>query len=130
MGDRIRVLRSGKATPGGPMSTSSGTVYLVPVQPDGWIEMEPWVDYVGPDGRGLGVYFPGSPQLTTYRYQGQPGPKGGGCSYFAPVRTMQIKPGFVHDYTIHLTIGTADEMRARFGALRKEAPAGKAPAKP
>ena len=51
MGDRIRVLRSGKATPGGPLSASSGTVYLVPIQPDGWIEMEPWVDYVGPDGR-------------------------------------------------------------------------------
>jgi hypothetical protein len=50
---------------------------------------------------------------------------GGGCSYFAPVRTMQIKPGFVHDYTIHLTIGTAEEMRQRFGDLRKAAAAPK-----
>ena len=32
---------------------------------------------------------------------------------------MRIKPGFVHDYTIHLTIGTAEEMRARFKAIRE-----------
>lgn len=49
--ERIRVLRSGKTTPGGPLSASSGKVYLVPVQPDGWVEMEPWVDYIGLDGR-------------------------------------------------------------------------------
>lgn len=84
---------------------------------------EEWAGYVGPDGRGLGVHFPGSTHLTTYRFQGEPGPKGGGCSYFAPVQTMQIKPGFVHDYTIHLTIGTAEEMRARFEAARKQAAA-------
>jgi len=89
---------------------------------------EEWAGYVGPDGRGLGVHFPGSTHLTTYRFQGEPGPKGGGCSYFAPVRTMQIKPGFVHDYTIHLTIGSAAEMRERFGARRSTA--AKAPSKP
>lgn len=82
---------------------------------------EEWAGYVGPDGRGLGVHFPGSTHLTTYRFQGEPGPKGGGCSYFAPVRTMQIKPGFVHDYTVHLTIGSPGEMRERFGALRQAA---------
>ncbi|BCX47758.1 hypothetical protein HAHE_16660 [Haloferula helveola] len=80
---------------------------------------EEWAAWVGPDGRGIGVYFPGNPQLTTYRHPGKTGPKGGGCSYFAPVRTMQIKPGFEHDYTIHLTIGTAAEIRQRFGELRK-----------
>lgn len=51
MGERIRVLRCGKTNPGGPLSASSGKVYLVPVEPGGWVEMEPWVDYVGPDGR-------------------------------------------------------------------------------
>jgi hypothetical protein len=27
-------------------------------------------------------------------------------------------PGFTHDYTIHLTIGTAGEIRHRFAGLR------------
>ena len=80
---------------------------------------EEWAGYVGPDGRGLGVHFPGSPELTTYRYPGAGGPEGAGCSYFAPVRTMRIEPGFVHDYSIHLTIGTAAEMRARFKAIHE-----------
>jgi hypothetical protein len=82
---------------------------------------EEWAGYVAADGRGLGVYFPGSKELTCYRYAGPDGPKGAGCSYFAPVRTMEINPGFVHDYTIHLTIGTAQEMRERFALLRKAA---------
>ena len=67
---------------------------------------------------------PARTHLTSYRYpRPNPARRVGGCSYFAPVRTMQIKPGFVHDYTIHLTIGTAEEMRARFEAARKEAAA-------
>jgi hypothetical protein len=93
---------------------------------EGRVATEEWAGYVGADGRGLGVFFPGSPNLTTYRHPGQPGPKGGGCSYFAPVQTLRIKPGFVHDYTVHLTIGSAEEMRERFGAIRKStAPAAK-----
>ena len=81
---------------------------------------EEWAAYTGPDGRGVGVYFPGSRELTCYRYAGEDGPKCAGCSYFAPVRTMQIKPGFVHDYTIHLSIGTAKELRERFAEIRKK----------
>lgn len=79
---------------------------------------EEWAGFVGQDGRGLGVYFPGSTKITCYRYSGVSGPKGGGCSYFSPIQTLAIKPGFVHDYTIHLTIGTAEEMRSRFAAAR------------
>jgi hypothetical protein len=80
---------------------------------------EEWAGFIGSDGRGLGVHFPGSTKLTCYRFNGPEGPKGSGCSYFAPVQTMQIKPGFVHDYSIHLTIGTPEEMRGRFAAIRK-----------
>ncbi len=75
---------------------------------------EHWAGFVGPDGRGVGVLFPGTEKITTYRHPGPAGPKGGGCSYFAPIRTMSITPGLVFDYNIYLTIGTADEMRARF----------------
>jgi hypothetical protein len=83
---------------------------------------EEWAAFTGPDGRGLAVYFPGTRQITCYRHPGEAGPKGGGCSYFAPIQTLAITPGFVHDYQIYLTIGTAEEMRARFDAIRKSKP--------
>jgi hypothetical protein len=75
---------------------------------------EHWAGFVGADGRGVGVLFPGTDKITTYRHPGKPGPKGGGCSYFAPIRKMTITPGLVFEYEICLTIGTAAEMRARF----------------
>jgi hypothetical protein len=79
---------------------------------------EQWAAYVGPDGHGLGVYFPGSTQITCYRHPGPAGPKGGGCSYFAPIRTMAVTPGFRFEYRVFLTSGTAEEIRTRFGRLR------------
>lgn len=75
---------------------------------------ENWAGFVGADGRGVGVSFPGTDRITTYRHPGPSGPKGGGCSYFAPIRTMAIQPGTDFRYEIALTIGTAGEMRARF----------------
>jgi hypothetical protein len=79
---------------------------------------EEWAGFVGPDGRGVGVYFPGTKQITTYKHPGPTGPTGGGCSYFAPIRTMAITPGLVFEYEVFLTIGTAGEMRGRFGGIR------------
>jgi len=81
---------------------------------------EQWAAFIGPDGRGLGVHFPGTTDITCYRYEGAPGPKGIGCSYFAPIRTMAITPGFRHDYSIHLKIGTARQIREAFAKLRPE----------
>ncbi|MES2658791.1 MAG: hypothetical protein V4689_09235 [Verrucomicrobiota bacterium] len=81
---------------------------------------ESWAGYIGADGRGLGVHFPGTKKVTCYRYEGPDGPAASGCSYFAPIQTLAIAPGFTHDYTIHLTIGTPEEMRARFGVIRKD----------
>ncbi len=81
---------------------------------------EEWAGFVGQDGRGLGVYFPGTGRITCYRHPGPPGPEGGGCSYFAPIQTLAITPGFRHDYKIHLTIGTAEDMRGRFDVIRKK----------
>lgn len=80
---------------------------------------EHWAGFVGEDGRGVGVLFPGTEKVTTYRHPGPAGPKGGGCSYFAPIRTMSITPGFVFDYSVYLTIGTAEEMRSRFMPIAK-----------
>ncbi|MCU0795630.1 MAG: hypothetical protein MUF31_06805 [Akkermansiaceae bacterium] len=86
---------------------------------------ENWAGFVGPDGRGVGVFFPGTDRITTYRHPGPPGPKGGGCSYFAPIRTMAIEPGTDFSYQIHLTIGSAEEMRARFAKVREADEAAK-----
>lgn len=89
---------------------------------------ENWAGFIGPDGRGVGVLFPGTDRITTYRHPGPPGPTGGGCSYFAPIRTMSITPGLVFEYDIYLTIGSAEEMRSRFMPLALKQPAE--PAKP
>lgn len=52
----------------------------------------------------------------TYRHQGNgtAGPDGSACSYVAPVRKIQLKMGAVADYEFYLTIGTLNEIRARF----------------
>ncbi len=75
---------------------------------------ENWAAYVGGDDRGVGVSFPGTDEITSYRFKGQPGPRGGGCSYFAPIRTIAIGPGFVMDYKIRLMIGSVEEIRKEF----------------
>lgn len=80
---------------------------------------EHWAGFVGADGRGVGVLFPGTDKITTYRHPGKSGPTGGGCSYFAPIRTMAITPGFTFEYHVYLTIGSAEEMRARFMPIAK-----------
>lgn len=82
---------------------------------------ENWAAYLDDKGWGLGVYFPGTTELTTYRYKGdgKGGPKGSACSYFAPIRTLSITPGFDFAYDVYLTVGTADEIRERFNALRR-----------
>ncbi|MCW1914012.1 hypothetical protein OJ996_10530 [Luteolibacter sp. GHJ8] len=80
---------------------------------------EEWAAYIGPDGRGLGVFFPGTKDITCYRYQGAAGPAGIGCSYFAPIQTLAVVPGFEHDYRIHLKIGTVAEIRESFKKLRR-----------
>ena len=71
----------------------------------------------------------GTDRITTYRHPGPAGPKGGGCSYFAPIRTMAITPGLVFVYHAYMTFGTAEEMRARFRpiALKHLAEAAKKP---
>jgi hypothetical protein len=97
---------------------------LTTVQP-GWPNEyrsapENWAAFVGVDGRGVGVLFPGTDRITTYRFNGPDGPEGGGCSYFAPIRTMAITPGLVFEYVVHLSIGTAAELRERFALVARK----------
>jgi hypothetical protein len=80
---------------------------------------EEWAGYFGPDGRGVAVHFPGSSRITCYRFAG---PASAGCSYLAPIRTLAIKPGEVIDYTVRLTIASAEEARERFQKFRTHQP--------
>jgi hypothetical protein len=80
---------------------------------------EEWAAYTNEKGHGIGVFFPGKKSITCYRFGGPRGPSGSGCSYFAPVSTMTIKPSFVHDYTIYLSIGSVEEIRNRFKSIHE-----------
>lgn len=73
---------------------------------------ECWAAYVDDEGWGIGVCFPGTVDMTAYRFEGPSGPRGGGCSYFAPVKQFAITPGFVYEYDVYLIIGRVDEIRA------------------
>ena len=81
---------------------------------------EHWAAFVNDADFGIGVFTPGTGDLTCYRYEGnrKTGPTGAACSYFAPVRTLAITPGFTFEYDVWLTVGTASEIRARFDAVR------------
>lgn len=78
---------------------------------------EDWAAYVDDKNWGIGVYTPGTPEMTCYRFKGTSGPEGGGCSYFSPIRTSAIRKGTTIAYEVYLTIGTVDEIRARFKAI-------------
>ncbi len=92
---------------------------LVPGWPNEYqVSSEEWFAFVDEDGWGIGVYTPGTPELTTYRHPGEPGPLGGGCSYAAPIRTLAVTPGLALEYDVYLTIGTVDEIRQRFAGIR------------
>lgn len=81
---------------------------------------EEWAAYVDENGWGLGAFFPGTSQLTCYRYKGDASTDsdGDGTSYFAPIQTLGISPGWTFEYDLYITIGTLEEIRARFAALR------------
>jgi hypothetical protein len=79
-----------------------------------------WLAYVDDKNYGIGIYTPGTHEAVTYRYlgNGSTGPNGSACSYIAPIRTLQLEKGTVVDYHIYLTIGTLDEIRARFAKIK------------
>jgi len=83
---------------------------------------ECWAAYVDEKDWGIGVYTTEMEDITCYRHRGKAGPKGGGCSYFAPVKSLAIVPGFVFEYDVYLTIGTVAEIRSRFTALHHSQP--------
>ena len=81
---------------------------------------EHWAAYVDDSDWGIGVYTPGTPLSTTYRFDGPSGPTGGGCSYFAPIRNFAVAKGLVLEYDVYLYIGTVEEIRSAFDAIRTD----------
>lgn len=80
-----------------------------------------WLAYVDDGNFGIGIHTPGTGTAVTYRHRGNgsTGPNGSACSYVAPIRRFQLTEGLVVDYEFHLTVGTLDEIRARFAKLPK-----------
>ncbi|PAW84281.1 MAG: hypothetical protein B9S33_12090 [Pedosphaera sp. Tous-C6FEB] len=107
---------------GGAPWTGGALTRRVPGWPNEYVKQltEHWATFV--DGRdwGLGVFFPGTTEVTCYRAAGKPGPAGSGCSYLAPIRTLAITNGFKLDYSVCLTLGTLGEMREKFRSLAEE----------
>lgn len=93
------------------------------------IRTEHWAAYTDSTGWGIGVYTPGTPVSTAYRFpgDGRTGPQGSACSYFAPVRTFAIERGMVFSYDVYLTIGTEEQIRRRFYSLYRQREAADRP---
>jgi len=103
--------------------TGAAPTRRVPGWPNEYARMdESWAAYVDALDRGLGVFVPGVTELTCYRHPGAAGPKGAGCSYFAPIRAMAVTNGFTYAYDVYLTIGTVGELRERFRQIQKARP--------
>jgi hypothetical protein len=83
---------------------------------------ESWAAYVNEADEGIGLLFPETTEVTCYRYEGdgQKGPTGSACSYFAPVRTFAVTPGLEFRYKVYLTIGSLEEIRERFGKIAEK----------
>ena len=80
---------------------------------------EHWAAYVDEKDFGVGAYVPAADRLTCYRYvEGK-----ASCSYFAPITTFAITPGFVFDYDVYLTVGTSAAIRDSFRDISKMRPA-------
>jgi hypothetical protein len=95
---------------------ATGLVHAKPKDPFTYLDNETL--RIGVDkSRGSAIgYF-----ALTYRHHGDGsgGPDGSACSYVAPIRQFPLTKGLVVDYEFHLTIGSLDEIRARFAKLRK-----------
>ena len=77
---------------------------------------ERWAAYVNTNNFGVGAFVPVADELTCYRF-GDGQREHGSCSYFAPLKRFAITPGLQFDYDVWLTIGSAKEIRQRFGKI-------------
>lgn len=96
---------------------------VVPGWPNEYqVRSEDWAAYVDAADYGIGVYTPGTLNMTTYRYGSgnSTGPKGSDCSYFAPLRRFAITKGMTVEYDVYMTIGHIRDIRSRFYTIHEE----------
>ncbi len=79
---------------------------------------EHWAAWVDADDRGVGLFVPVADEATCYRF-GEGALRPDSCSYLAPVKTFALTPGLVWEYDAWLTLGSVEEIRARFAALAR-----------
>ena len=77
---------------------------------------ERWAAWVDEHDQGLGIYFPYTDMVTSYRVSDS---GVGNCSYLAPLQTWALKPGMTFEYETVLAIGTVEQIRAIFGKLAR-----------
>ena len=76
---------------------------------------EEWSAYVDAKDWGIGVYTPGTTQITYYTFgHGATGAGASPCSYFSPIRTLAITPGLTLRYEIWITAGSTAAIRKTF----------------
>ena len=85
----------------------------------GVVRTEEWAAYVDDSGWGIGIYTPDTPDMGFYRAGTGPGGAfSPSCSYLSAQRTFAILPGRPVNYRVYLKIGTVEEIRSTFSALR------------
>ena len=77
---------------------------------------EHWAAWVDEHDRGVGLCVPVATEATCYRY-GDGVVRADSCSYIAPLATFALTPGLVWEYEAWMTLGSVEEMRARFAKL-------------
>jgi hypothetical protein len=82
---------------------------------------ENWAAFIDEKDWGIGVFTPGTEDLTCYRYivKNKSGSKSPDCSYFAPVRKMAIKKNTEVVYDVFLTLGKIGSIRQRFYEMKE-----------
>lgn len=88
-----------------------------PGWPNEYVQLpDHWAMFLNQEGRGVGVFVPNAKEATCYRF-GKPG-ESSACSYIAPITTFALKPGLTFEYEAWLALGTEDQIRKQFEALK------------
>lgn len=99
--------------------TDAALHFRTPGWPNEYLPMtEHWVALLNGEDWGLGCNVPRASQLTCYR-AGQGSAAAGACSYFAPIDTIAVTPGFDMRWTVWLTLGEVTGIRRRFQELQR-----------
>jgi hypothetical protein len=76
---------------------------------------ERWAAWVNEKDEGLGIYFPHTDMVTSYRVTDT---GIGNCSYLAPLQTWSLKPRMTVEYETVLAIGTIEQIRQVFSKIK------------